>query len=346
MIDAFNVRVHQEGTTLSTEINSSQATILKHLLVDGRKSCTQIAKESGLEKQTIYENYKKLKQAGIIKGATIHINYQSFGYKAVAYLLLAIDPSQADSFIEYIRKIPDIYSVFRIGPIGNIRIVATLKTLQQLDEIKDIIKQNFPIKDIKTVMWTDVKEMHENLTIEAPQSIKISTDNTIQQTNTLKPTGIYNKNKKIDKIDLQITEILSAKGREPFSKIAQKIGVTTNQVIKRYQNLKENGIVKATIQIDPTKIGYRALVVFFTAFTLQADSSSIIKRISQIPNVISIMKTSGDYDLQVYAMVKSIEQLLAIQEEFAKIPSIAKMDIDISKILDKWPTPKQYISTF
>jgi Lrp/AsnC family transcriptional regulator for asnA, asnC and gidA len=324
MIDAFNVRVHQEGTTLSTEINSSQATILKHLLVDGRKSCTQIAKESGLEKQTIYENYKKLKQAGIIKGATIHINYQ----------------------IEYIRKIPDIYSVFRIGPIGNIRIVATLKTLQQLDEIKDIIKQNFPIKDIKTVMWTDVKEMHENLTIEAPQSIKISTDNTIQQTNTLKPTGIYNKNKKIDKIDLQITEILSAKGREPFSKIAQKIGVTTNQVIKRYQNLKENGIVKATIQIDPTKIGYRALVVFFTAFTLQADSSSIIKRISQIPNVISIMKTSGDYDLQVYAMVKSIEQLLAIQEEFAKIPSIAKMDIDISKILDKWPTPKQYISTF
>ena len=200
--------------------------------------------------------------------------------------------------------------------------------------------------DIKTGIWTDVKEIHGNLTISPQGPKETSTNNTITQATTPKPIGVHNNDQKIDKTDLQITEILSANGREPLSKIAQQIGISTNSVIKRYQNLKKKGVIKATIQIDPTKIGYHALVVFFTAFTIQADSSSIIKRISQVPDIISIMKISGDYDLQIFAMIKNIEQLLAIQEVFTKIPGIAKMDIDISRMPDKWPTPRQYISTF
>ena len=58
------------------------------------------------------------------------------------------------------------------------------------------------------------------------------------------------------------------------------------------------------------------------------------------------MKISGDYDLQIYAMIKNIEQLLALQEEFTKIPGIAKMELDIFRVLKIWPTPRQYISTF
>lgn len=316
--------------------------ILKSLLADGRKSCAQIAKETGITKETVYENYKELKQAGIIKGATIHINYKSFGYKAVANLLITIDPSQADYLIEYARKMPDIYSVYKQGPGGNIRIVVTLKTLHQLDETKDIIKQKFSILDIKTAIWTDVKEMNDNLAIipQFPDSIA-----RITETKTSLFHGEH-ETVKIDDVDLQIAEILSANGRASFSKIAQQIGISTNAVIKRYQNLKSNGVIKVTIQIDPQKIGYRALVIFFTAFATRADSLNIIEKISQIPDVISIMKTTDNYDLQVYAVVKSIEQLLDIQDKFAQIPGIAKMDVDLRKMLNKWPTPRQYISTF
>jgi Lrp/AsnC family leucine-responsive transcriptional regulator len=334
----------KRGRPVDTKISPIQATILKHLLVDGRKSCTKIAKECSVAKEVIYENYKELKQAGIIKGATIHINYGGFGYKAVVSLLIITDPAQADNLIQFVHKMPDIYSVYKTGPGGNIRVIATLKTLQQLDEIKDSIKQKFPISEIKTGIWTGVKEMHENLNLASNGSIINS--NISLQTKSATPVSSNNRSQEIDEIDLQITQLLAANGREPLSKIAQQIGISTNAVIKRYKNLKKYGLIKATIQIDPAKIGYRAVVIFFAAFTIQADPLSIIERISRIPDIISIMKTSGDYDLQIYAMIKNIEQLLTIQEEFTKIPGIAKMELDIFRTLKIWPTPRQYISTF
>jgi hypothetical protein len=59
------------------------------------------------------------------------------------------------------------------------------------------------------------------------------------------------------------------------------------------------------------------------------------------------MKTTGDYDLQVYAMVQNLDQLLFIQEEIGKIQGIAQMDSEILRlIINTWPSPKQHISTF
>jgi hypothetical protein len=60
------------------------------------------------------------------------------------------------------------------------------------------------------------------------------------------------------------------------------------------------------------------------------------------------MKTAGDYDLQIYAMIQDLGQLLSIQEELGKIPGIMRMDTEILPLdkWEKWPSPRQYISTF
>ncbi len=337
----------EEDGPLITEINQVQARILKILLKEGRKSLAEIAKETGETKEVVHKDYMEMEKEGIIKGATIHINYKSFGYLAVANLLINVDSSQASSLIEYVRKMEDIYSVFSSMPTGNVRVVATLRTLQQLDKIKDEIKHQFPILNLRTVIWTDVKEMHENLSIkpqgarnEKKENSPIRTqEKNIEQRKT-------RKNGKIDHVDLKIAEILSKNGRTPLNIIAQETGTSIETINRRYRKLVQNGVMKVTIQIDPTKIGYQALGIFYIAFTLHEDSCSIIENMSKIPDIISIMKTSGDYDLQVYAMIRDINQLLAIQDEFSKIQGIARIDMDILRILDTWPTPRQYISTF
>jgi DNA-binding Lrp family transcriptional regulator len=329
---------------MSSEINPIQARILRTLLVNGRKSAAEIAEKIGVAKEVVQQNYMKMKRDGIIEGATIHFNYRGFGYFAVAYMLIIVEPTQADQMIEYVRRMPDIYSVYKCGPEGNLRVVATLKSLKQLDEIKDTFKQRFSITSLKTVIWTDVKEMHENLLL-APIEGRLKGREDENSRN-----HVFSKRSKtkveFDQVDLKIVDALSADGLAPFSKIAEKIGVSSNTVKKHYENLTKSGLIKVTIQIDPSKIGYNALAVFFVTFMLQIDSLSVIKRISQIPDVISIMKTSGDYDLQVYVMIRDINQLLEVQEEFAEIPGITKVEMDINRVLNKWPTPRQYISTF
>ncbi|MCX8151363.1 MAG: Lrp/AsnC family transcriptional regulator [Candidatus Bathyarchaeota archaeon] len=319
-----------------------QAKILKVLLVDGRKNAAEIAKEIGISKEEVHKKYQEMKRVGIIKGATIHINYKSFGYKAVGHLLITVDPRQADQLIAHFKKIPDIYAAYSNGPKCNVRVVTALKTLQKLEEVKDEIKGKFLISDLKTSLWTDVKEMHKNLALLPVESKSQQEEVTSKIQSTVAPK----KNTKIEELDLKLVEKLAENGRAPLNKIAQEIGTTTHTVKRHYTKLIKSGILKVTIQIDLTKIGYHAMAIFFITVTAQENSFSIIEKISCIPDVISIMKTSGDYDLQVYAMIKDIDHLLSIQEEISKISGITKIDLEIARAIDKWPTPRQYISTF
>jgi Lrp/AsnC family transcriptional regulator, leucine-responsive regulatory protein len=237
---------------------------------------------------------------------------------------------------------PDLVFAYNQGPGGNIRVIAALKAFHQLDEIKDKIKQRFSILDVKSVIWTDIKEMNSNLDIlsEKPPAEKDFREKT-PKTHPLPKNPI-----KIDEVDLKIADMLSSNGQLSLSKIAEKIGISTNSVTKRYNNLKKNGAMKVIIQFDPRKIGYHALAIFYITFALKAESSLIIDQISRIPNIISIMKTSGDYDLTIYAMIKDLGHLLSLQSEFAQIPDIAKMTFDIGELMGIWPLPRQCVSTF
>jgi DNA-binding Lrp family transcriptional regulator len=283
-----------------------------------------------------------MEQAGIIVGATIHINYKSFGYKAVAHILINVDSQQENQLIEYLQKMPGVYSFYSRGIKGNIDVVATLKTLEQLNEIKDAIKSHFSVFEMRTAIWTDVKEMNENLSI-IPENRKNVGETINYQTKTQKksnPQTIH-----IDQIDQKITDKLAENGRVSMETLGREIGISSDTAKRRYEKLKKNGVLKVTTQINPLKIGYQALCLFFT-ITSHENSLLIIEKISKIPDIISIMKTTGDYDLQIWAMVQDIDQLLSIQDELGKIRGILKTDIEIVRVLDKWPSPRQYISTF
>ncbi|MCW4018853.1 MAG: Lrp/AsnC family transcriptional regulator [Candidatus Bathyarchaeota archaeon] len=322
------------------EISPIQAKILKKLLVDGRKSISEIAKEIGESKETVSKQVKEMEQAEIIKGATIHFNYKGFGYKAVASLLITTDPQQSDTLVAYVKKMPDIYAAFNRGPKGDIRVVTTLRTLQQLDEVKDAIKRHFPISNMKTVIWTDVREMHGNLKLLA---------NDASETPNTEELRIGEKNNhidtEIDEKDIKLAEKLAQNGRAPMQRIAKEIGISSESTKKRYEKLKRKGLLKVTIQTDLTKLGYHAMAVLYLS-TTHENSLSIINEISRIPDVFSIMKTSGDYDLQIYVMVRDIEELLRIQEKFWKIQGVTEIDMEMSRCSKKWPTPHQHMSTF
>jgi DNA-binding Lrp family transcriptional regulator len=335
----------QRGILVLTEqVTVVQAKILKELIADGRKSESEIAKKLGLTKAVVKKNYQKLEDAGIITGATTHINYRSFGYKAVAHILINVDSQHADQLIEYLQKMPEVYSFYCKEVKGNIDVVVILKTIEQLSETKDTIKRYFSVLEMKTAIWTDVKEMNQNLAI-IPSNFKAN-----EQERFVHEVGVQKKNDSLilDETDRKIADKLAENGRIPMDILAKEIGISSDTAKRRYEKLKKNGVLKVTIQINPNKIGYQAMCIFFTV-TSSEKSLLMIEKISNIPNIISIMKTSGDYDLQIWAMVQDIAQLLYIQEEIGKIPGIRKIDSEILRLGEqwmKWPSPRQYISTF
>jgi DNA-binding Lrp family transcriptional regulator len=250
------------------------------LIGDGRQTVEEIAIKIGKNRKTIKNNYENMEKLGIITGATTHINYKLFGNKAVAHILIIVDPQQADQLIEYLIKKPEVYKAYCRGIKGNIDVIAILTKLEQLNTIKDLIKRNATVLEMKTVIWTDVKEMNQNLAIT--DSIRKSL---LEAANNASETEIQKKAPYfvIDQIDQKIADKLAEDGRISMEALGREIGISTNLARKKYEKMKDNGILKITIQINLKKIGYNVMCIFFTIISGE-KSLSIIQQISKIPD--------------------------------------------------------------
>ncbi len=297
----------------------------------------------GETKETVKKNFAEMQEIGIITGATTHINYKSFGYKAVAHILINFDSRQEEQLVNYLKKMPEIYSFYNRGIKGNLDVIVILETLEKLNVIKDEFKRCFAILEMRTAIWTDVKEMNYNLALISDNAEKRKEAINYQ----VKAQKSGSQSMILTDVDQKIADKLSENGRVSMETLGREIGISSDTAKRRYERLKKNGVLKVTIQINPNKIGYKALCVFFTV-TSTENSSEIIEEISRIPDVISIMKTTGNYDLQIYVMVKDLGQFLSVQGQLGEIQGITKMDVEIGALdrVEKWPSPRQYISTF
>jgi Lrp/AsnC family transcriptional regulator for asnA, asnC and gidA len=326
----------------SEKIDEIDAKIIKDLLKDARKNFADIAKECDVSTTTISEHYVKLKKAGIIVGTTIQMDYKSFGYNAVADFLIKVEPQQINQVIEYILKIPNIYGAYpTYEPRYNVGMVATLKDLKELDQVKDAIRRHRSVLDFKTYVWTDIKNFPENLAI-AHSFEKLSRINEIDTQITKNSQKTENK---IDDMDKKIVEKLSENSREAFRKMAKEIGTSTDTVARRYKRLVENGTIKSIIQIDPTKVGYRAITTFRMTLS-EHNSATIVDMLLKIPDLFLIIKTSGDYDMSIFILVRDIEQMLATQRKITTIPGITRLETKVAEIKAPWPLHREYMSTF
>jgi Lrp/AsnC family transcriptional regulator for asnA, asnC and gidA len=314
--------------------------ILRILLKDGRISYDELARKCGSSKNKIWKRCRAMEKKGIIKGATTHINFQDFGFAALATLLIRVEAQQIEEVMEFIEKITEIRAYRQYNSVYNIRAFATLRDLNELDYIKQVIRRKLPIIGLKTYIWTGVRNIPENLNLWV--ALSDSNESGKSNSNAGKPRDKII----IDDVDNQILQKLTFDGRMAFTEIGKEIGLSTNTILKRYRKLVENGSIKVSIQIDPKKIGYTSIMDFNIAFTTHIGlSDDIVESFAKIPDIIIITKTSGDYDLQLTAMIRDTEESFLIQDQIARVQGVTQIEASSRKIPDKWPTPQQYIST-
>lgn len=324
------------------EISDTDAIILKELLKDGRIGYDELAKKCNASKNKVWKRYKALKKKGIIKGATIQVNFGQLGTAAIATLLINVDAQRIEQIMDTFDKIQEIRAYRQYNSLYNVRAIATLKDLGELDQVKQTIRQRLPIKNLRTYLWTSIKNIPENFNFTgSTKNNDTNTENIIRSNDLIK-----NDEVEIDATDKLIIQKLTENGRMSFTKIAEELNLATNTIARRYKNLKNNGTIKVSIQINPKKIGYCAILDINLSFATPSDTSqSIVETFAKIPDMVNVAKTSGDYDLQLTAMIRDIDQMFSIQDEISKISSVSKFDVSARKIPERWPTPQQHIST-
>jgi Lrp/AsnC family transcriptional regulator for asnA, asnC and gidA len=130
----------------------------------------------------------------------------------------------------------------------------------------------------------------------------------------------------MDTLDVEVIKKIIDDCRVPFSKISSELGVSTETVIRRYNKLKDDGVIKPTVYVDIFKLGYGIRVWYMISLMSQIDKSTILEKIATIPDIIRIIKAVGEYDLLAIAAIKDFKHMFEIGEKIEKINGVLKIE--------------------
>ncbi len=321
------------------ELTDIDIRILQELLQDGRKNFSTIAKEFKTSKDIIWKHYKELKKAEIIVGATTQSDPRKLGISGLATISISLETQNMAETFDRLKNTSN-FNFFRYYNTSNtLSIITGLKHLGDLQHAKEVISRENKINDISTNLWLEVRNTPENIFSTPPIDAKKTPDRPVVNSEEIAES-------KLDETDFQIIDRLTKNGRMPFSKIAKEMGLSTNTIVRRYEKLLKNKIIKVSIQVNPIELGFQAMLDLNLAVSNQSETNTIADRLSRIVGVSYVVKVGGNFDLMVVALVKDCKDIIKISDEVFKIPNIKKIDGKLRQIPSVWPTKGQYITTF
>jgi len=131
----------------------------------------------------------------------------------------------------------------------------------------------------------------------------------------------------MDEVDMRIIGMLSSDARTSFRKIAKELDKSPDTIINRHQRLREAGDIRgSTVVVEPRMIGYEGMAAFHIDVSAsggnKTDSSSILKTLISMPNIIVATKTVGDHDLLAIGVIHDFDHLMKLGKEIAAISGI------------------------
>jgi Lrp/AsnC family transcriptional regulator for asnA, asnC and gidA len=332
------------------KIDEIDIRILKTLLNDPRTSFAEIARDCRMSTSTIRMRYKRLKKNGIITGAIAQMNPKILGYDCIALLSIQADANEEKSVYNFVEKIPEILQSFQ--PIGryNILSFAALKSTDELAHTVEQINSHPHVKDVQECILVDIVFMDhpKNLVIEPFDGLHHTSDMLPKNENTkhtiISPNvaeaaeeshskGSYD----LDTIDMAIMAIVSKNADMSFRKIAKKVGISTQSVIRRYNRLRKTVLPYSSITVDIRKLGYIGIALFYLKTSHQHTTSNVFDELLRVPNVIAACKCLGTSDIFAVAPFSDVEQLYEVKQGICKTPGVKQMEVFLDRPFPSWP---------
>jgi len=126
----------------------------------------------------------------------------------------------------------------------------------------------------------------------------------------------------IDRLDVELLEMLAADARRGIVEMAQALGISRNTVQSRLRRLADGGLISGyRPEFDLAKAGV-AMQAFVGLEVQQALLSAIVDALAEIPHVLEIHATTGREDLLVRVATASQAGLLELVEQIVGIPGV------------------------
>jgi Lrp/AsnC family transcriptional regulator, regulator for asnA, asnC and gidA len=141
-----------------------------------------------------------------------------------------------------------------------------------------------------------------------------------------------NVDKSLDKLDLQIIQAMMQDAEVSYADLGKQFFVSGGTIHVRIKKLEELGIVQGKrLAVDLKVLGYD--IIAFIGIYLEKSSmyDTVAQALKNIPQVVRVNYTTGNYSMFVEIVCKDIQQLrFVLHDELQNIKGIERTETLIS----------------
>ncbi len=132
----------------------------------------------------------------------------------------------------------------------------------------------------------------------------------------------------MDKLDYRILSELLKDASLSFVEIAKKVDTTPYTVRRRYEKLKKDGKINASIiSLDLSKLGYQGKASLLITVTPNSNKAETIAYLKTVKNVIVVTEIIGQYDILAIAPITDLKSIQALVKEARKAPFLQRVEL-------------------
>ncbi len=136
----------------------------------------------------------------------------------------------------------------------------------------------------------------------------------------------------LDKLDYQIIQHMMEDAEISYADLGKKLFVSGGTIHVRIKKLQEMGVVDGTrLHVNTRRLGYN--VIAFVGIFLEKSSlyDSVFKDLMELPEVVRINYTTGNYAMFIEIACRDIDQLrFVLHDQMQRIKGIERTETLIS----------------
>lgn len=150
---------------------------------------------------------------------------------------------------------------------------------------------------------------------------------------------------KLDLKDKKILYELDKNARATFPQIAKAVGLSPEAVFHRVKKLEKEKIIlqyQTAVNYSKLNLIHFKICLKYNGIPLSTEEK-IYSKLEKIPQIIWIVKTSGEYDSMISCTVNSISELNQIKDKIISITSKHAVEKTLSILSNLWSFPRNYL---
>ena len=306
--------------------------ILREMETDGRQPLSDLAKKLGTSRANTSRKLKRLLDSKVTR-IVAFTNPLVLGYRTNAMIGIKVSPREIHETAEKLTALHNVHLVIIAAGRHDILIWTMFQTPTDLSTFLGRDLGMIPsITSTETMIVLETRK--QSFDFLASSNLVVN-DGKFEERFSSEELADQDAALAIDHLDLMILKELEIDARQSVSDLAKKLGTSRGNVSNKLQRLLNQQLTKIVAFTNPLTLGYN--VFSLTGIKVSPNEiDAAAERLSRLPEVHTVAKVAGRYDIVVQTMFHTpIEQSAFLLKELSNILGITFIETMIALELRK-----------